>query len=341
MIINLKVPNGNVINIKAKYSGEFFNDLRNITFTTNTDIPSMQDYTRFKGVKAEWWPNTWGFKDGKGDVEDPIGLNGVPAYPLKAPWLPGEYRSNNYNFNWAQLRIRPGLTFQMDKSNGQGGSANGSSYRSNVNDLKYLSNADGSFNGTYSLYIKDDWGGDSGMLESWNIEFIYKKNFVPLLSLTQSDPESTTNKGGAKMQYLFGLEGNQWLFIRGDKLDNLRDPGYLAQSSTDLADLKHLRASLKNLKIDGGYHEANNKLYAVSDKTNGKKAPAASSSSQDTGFSFDSSGEGGDNTFAMMGTISNLSYNSYVGSGNINEPSKLSLSAVNAKIGNGSFKTRR
>jgi len=34
LIINLRAPNGNVINLKAKDSGESFNDLRNITFTT-------------------------------------------------------------------------------------------------------------------------------------------------------------------------------------------------------------------------------------------------------------------------------------------------------------------
>jgi len=337
LIINLKVPNGNVINVKAKYSGEFFNDLRDITFTTNANIPSMQDYTRYKGVKAEWWPNTWGFKDGKGDVEDPIGLSNVPAYPLSAPWLPGSYKGP-YNFNWAQLRIRPGLTFQMDKQNGQGSSDFGSSYRSNVNDLKYLSNPDGTFNGTYSLYIKDDWGSDQGMLDSWSVEFIYKKTFVPILSLTQSDPESTTNKGGAKMQYLFGLEGNQWLFIKGDALSNLKDPGYAPQNVTDLAELKHIRASLKNLKIDGGYHEANNKLYAVSDKVNGQNTQAPASGDSSTGFIFSAPGSGGDNTFSLIGSIANLSYNSYVGTGNINEPSELSLSAVNSKIGNGAFK---
>ena len=334
LIINLKVPNGNVINIKAKYSGSFFNDLRDITFTTNTDVFRMKDYS---GANIDWWPKG----SSQGYVEDPIGIGtqAQTAYPVKAPWLPAPY-NQPYNFNWAQLRIRPGLTFQMDKQNGQGAILGDSSYRSNVNDLKYLSNPDGRFNGTYSLYIKDDWGGDSGMLESWSIEFIYKKNFVPILSLTQSDPESTTNKGGAKMQYLFGLEGNQWLFIRGDKLDNLKDPGYAAQSSTDLADLTHLRSSLKNLKIDGGYHEANNKLYAVNDKVYGK-ASSGPQSAADSGseFNFSSDGSGGKNNFELMSPIGNLGFNSYVGSGNINEPSKLSLSSVVAKIGNGTFRS--
>lgn len=352
LIINLRVPNGNVINIKAKYSGEFFNDLRNITFTTNATALRMQDYTIHRNSKADWWPNNWGFKDGLGDIEDPIGLTG-PAYPLRAPWLPAPYQGN-YNFNWSQIRIRPGLTFQMDKNNGQGSSVDGVSYRSNVNDLKYLSNSDNTFMGTYSLYIKDDWGGDSGILENWNIEFFYKKIFTPILALTQSDPDNAVFKGSAKLQYLFGLEGNQYLFIKGDKVDRAQDPG---QSGI----LKYLRASLKNLKIDGGYHDANNKQYRVNDKVYGENtnpAPTSTQLANQTGqpsggssgnpddpaggapsdLFFDVPGSGGDNTFALMATISNVAYSTYVGTGNVNDPSKLSLSSVSAKIGNGEFR---
>ena len=75
----------------------------------------MQDYTIHRNVKADWWPNNWGFKDGKGDIYDPIGI--APSFSadtLKAPWLPAPY-NEAYNFDWSQLRIRPGLTFQMDK----------------------------------------------------------------------------------------------------------------------------------------------------------------------------------------------------------------------------------
>lgn len=333
LIINLRAPNGNVINIKAKYSGEFFNDLRNITFTTNSEGLTMQDYTNYKGVKADWWP---GFNGGPGSVYDPIGLgNSGPANTLNAPWLPAPY-NNNYNFNWSQLRIRPGLTFQMDKNNGQGSIVDGVNYRSNVNDVKYLSNPDSTFRGTYSLYIKDDWGSDSGILESWSIEFFYKKSFVPILALTQSDPENMIDKGEAKLQYLFGLEGNQYLFIKGDKVDKILDSG---NSSLD-----NLRASLKNLKIDGGYHSANNQRYLVNDKeygSNSNPAPSVPASSNTIGSSGNNSipqGKGGDDTFSVLGvTISNVSYSTYVGTGNLNVPSKLSIGAVSAKIGNGRF----
>ena len=364
MIINLRVPNGKVINLKAKYSGEYFNDLRKITFTTDTNILRMQDYTIHRNVKADWWPNNWGFKDGKGDIYDPIGLNGVPADPLKAPWLPAPY-TGDYNFDWSQLRIRPGLTFQMDKNNGQGTTAtlNGFNniytageeevdFRSSVNDLKYLVNDDGTFNGTYSLYIKDDWGGDSGMFEDWNIEFLYKKVYTPILTLTQSDVSNSTNPGAAKLQYLFGLEGNQYLFIVGDKVPKKEDPNVVITTSTGTTQpLLLLRSSLKNLKIDGGYHDANNRLYRVNDDvfgvnstpgtantldSNGIPVIPPTPNSTDSQFQ-NSEGSGGDNTFSLMSSIPNVSYSTYVGNGNLNDPNTLSLSAVSAKIGNGKF----
>ena len=278
MIINLRVPNGNVINLKAKYSGGFFNDLRNITFTTNTNFPKMQG--------LDLWPNS----KSKGYVYDPIGLpanpvTGAPAtglsYPVKSPWLSAPYYSSSYNFDWSQLMILPGLTFQMDKNNGQGTKTTLSGFnnisttgdeivdfRSSVNDLKYLSNADGTFNGTYSLYIKDDWGGDSGLFEDWNIEFLYKKVYTPILTLTQSDVTNSTNPGAAKLQYLFGLEGNQYLFIVGDKVNKVEDPFVDfrgVKKASGYTPLLNLRSSLKNLKIDGGYHDANNRMYRVND----------------------------------------------------------------------------
>ena len=370
MIINLKVPNGNVINIKAKYSGDFFNDLRNITFTTSTKELKMSDYTTWRNVKADWWPNDWGFKDGKGDIEDPIGIViagspvGATATPtsqtvlgaVTAPWLPAPYGQGSvkYNFSWAQLKIRNGLTFQMDKSNGQGTAVGGTSYRSNVNDLKYLSNEDNTFLGTYSLYIKDDWGGDSGLLESWSIEFFYKKEFTPILTLTQSDPENAINKGAAKLQYLFGLEGNQYLFIKGDKAINVSDPVLFQPSGVAPQILTQLKASLKSLKIDGGYHDANNRQYLVNDRVYGQNSsptsnpagtsdPASSNISGIPGETVPNTstitGSGGDNSFALMSPISNVAYSTYVGSGNLNEPNKLSLSAVSAKIGNGAFRS--
>lgn len=364
MIINLRVPNGKVINLKAKYSGEYFNDLRKITFTTDTNILRMQDYTIHRNVKADWWPNNWGFKDGKGDIYDPIGLNGVPADPLNAPWLPAPYKGS-YNFDWSQLRIRPGLTFQMDKNNGQGTTAtlNGFNniytdveeevdFRSSVNDLKYLVNDDGTFNGTYSLYIKDDWGGDSGLFESWSIDFLYKKVYTPILTLTQSDVSNSTNPGAAKLQYLFGLEGNQYLFIVGDKVPKKEDPNVVITTSTGTTQsLLLLRSSLKNLKIDGGYHDANNRLYRVNDDvfgvnstpgtantldSNGIPVIQPTPNSTDSQFQ-NSEGSGGDNTFSLMSSIPNVSYSTYVGNGNLNDPNTLSLSAVSAKIGNGKF----
>jgi subtilisin-like proprotein convertase family protein len=353
MIISLRVPNGNVINLKAKYSGSFFNDLRNITFTTKTDVPKMQG--------LNFWPtgtnrSEWGY------VWDPIGIpGGGAAYPIRAPWLPG---GGAYNFDWSQLRIRSGLTFQMDKNNGLGTSAtlNGFNniykdgvdeeidFRSNVNDIKYLVNDDGTFNGTYSLYIKDDWGGDSGLFEDWNIEFLYKKVYTPIFSLTQSDVLNTTNKGAAKLQYLFGLEGNQFLFIVGDKVAGA-DPNNTSSSA------KFLRASLKSLKIDGGYHDANNRLYRVNDAVFGEPEPVSSSTTPappsqgaagtiGTGENTQTgtitteltAGEGGDNSLSLLGlNIPNVSYSTYVGNGNLNDPNTLSISSVTAKIGNGKF----
>ena len=372
MIINLRVPNGNVINLKAKYSGSFFNDLRNITFTTNTNFPKMQG--------LDFWPNS----KSKGYVYDPIGLpanptTGAPAtglsYPVKSPWLQAPYYSPSYNFDWSQLMILPGLTFQMDKNNGQGTTAilNGFNnislvgvdenvdFRSSVNDLKYLSNPDGTFNGTYSLYIKDDWGGDSGIFEDWNIEFIYKKVYTPILTLTQSDVANTTNPGAAKLQYLFGLEGNQYLFIVGDKVNNVEDPAVDfrgVKKTSGHTPLLNLRSSLKNLKIDGGYHDANNRLYRVNDDVFGvNNSPTTNPIDSSTGLPTTSlgstigsttpattdllfqntAGSGGDNTFSLMETIENVSYSTYVGTGNLNNPNTLSLSSVTAKIGNGKF----
>jgi subtilisin-like proprotein convertase family protein len=355
MVINLRVPNGNVINLKAKYSGDFFNDLRNITFTTNTDSPKLQ------GLNL--WPNT----TNKGYVWDPIGLPAAggfpatgPSYPVKAPWLPAPYNnftesSSKYNFDWSQLRVISGLTFQMDKNNGLGTTTtlNGFNnillnntnevvdFRSSVNDLKYLVNADGTFNGTYSLYIKDDWGGDSGMFEDWNIEFLYKKVYTPILTLTQSDVSNTTNPGAAKLQYLFGLEGNQYLFIVGDKVNTKADPNVIVKTTTGTASLLNLRASLKNLKIDGGYHDANNKMYRVNDAIYGENTStnvgaSASGDTNPTGTTA-SVGSGGDNTLSLINPILNVSYSAYVGYGNLNDPTTLSLSSVTGKIGNGKF----
>jgi len=342
MIINLRVPNGNVINLKAKYSGGFFNDLRNITFTTNTNFPKMQG--------LNFWPNG----KNKGYVYDPIGLpanpsQGYPAtglsYPVKAPWLPTGYNNfsqsaSGYNFDWSQLMILPGLTFQMDKNNGLGTTTtvNGFNniletddetvdFRSSVNDLKYLSNPDGTFLGTYSLYIKDDWGGDSGLFEAWSIEFIYKKVYTPILTLTQSDVANSTNPGAAKLQYLFGLEGNQYLFIVGDKVPKINDIINITSGSTTAnLTLSNLSASLKNLKIDGGYHGANNRMYRVNDDLFGVDSNNPSVD-----------GVGGDNTFELLSNIENVSYSTYVGTGNLNNPNTLSLSSVTAKIGNGKF----
>ena len=332
MIINLRVPNGNVINLKAKYSGEFFNDLRDITFTTNTDSPKMQG--------LNFWPNG----NNLGYVWDPIGLPGGAgsAYPLKSPWLPAPYNSPTYNFDWGQLRIRSGLTFQMDKNNGQGTSTtlNGFNniyttgdetidFRSSVNDLKYLTNEDGTFNGTYSLYIKDDWGGDSGLFESWSIDFLYKKVYTPILTLTQSDVSNSTNPGAAKLQYLFGLEGNQYLFIVGDKVNKREN---IVKTTTTTKTIYSLRSSLKNLKIDGGYHDANNRQYRVNDEVYGVNETSVPNS----GLPY--IGSGGDNNFNVLDTkIENVSYSTYVGNGNLNNPVTLSISAVSAKIGNGKF----
>ena len=323
LIINLRVPNGNVINLKAKGSGEYFNDLRNITFTTNTDSPKM--------AGLNFWPN----ETSNGYVWDPIGLPGAsPAYPVKAPWLQVPYLGT-YNFDWAQLRIRSGLTFQMDKTNGQGTIANLNGFNnilkpdgdeeidfaSNINDLKFILNEDGTFAGTYSLYIKDDSGGNSGIFEDWNIEFLYQKFDSPILSLTQSDPGNEVNPGNPKYQYLFGIEGNQYLVIVGDKVSNIADPHAFVSTTTGTAPLLDLKASLSNLKIDGGYHVGNNKMYQVND------------------LAFVNSGVpsfGGENTFALTNPIDNLSYTAYTGYGNLNEGS-LSIGAVNAKIGNGKF----
>ena len=224
-------------------------------------------------------------------------------------------------------------------------------FRSSVNDLKYLVNADDTFNGTYSLYIKDDLGGDSGLFEDWSIEFLYKKVYTPILSLTQSDVENSTNPGGAKLQYLFGLEGNQYLFIVGDKTPKKADPNVVITTTTGTTQsLLMLKASLKNLKIDGGYHDANNRLYQVNDdvfgvntspttnpiNTTGEPTTSLGSNNTDVQFQ-NTTGSGGDNTFSLMNTIDNVSYSTYVGNGNLNLPSTLSLSAVSAKIGNGKF----
>jgi len=331
LIINLRAPNGNVINLKAKDSGESFNDLRNITFTTKSTQPKMKDLA--------WWPNG----SSLGYIWDPIGIDANPhtgttasgpSYPLKAPWLPIPY-DFDYNFKWSQVRIRSGLVFQMDKMNGEGGTANlvtsppippggatwsntidGSNsqtidFRSNVNDLKYLLNNDGTFNGTYSLYIKDDVSGNSGILEDWNIEFLYKKVYTPILTLTQSDPSNAVNKGAPKLQYLFGLEGNQYLFIVGDKLTTKDDDNGLS----------YLLPSLKNLKIDGGFHDANNRLYLVDDDL----------------YGINNNINGG-NTFGIS-DIDNISYYNYVGSGDVNNTTTLSLSGVSSKMGNGRFKS--
>jgi len=219
-------------------------------------------------------------------------------------------------------------------------------------------NDDGTFNGTYSLYIKDDWGGDSGMFEDWNIEFLYKKVYTPILTLTQSDVANSTNPGAAKLQYLFGLEGNQYLFIVGDKVPKKVDPNVVITTSTGTQSLLLLRSSLKNLKIDGGYHDANNRLYRVNDDvfgvnnsaTTNPTNPLTSSPIISLGSTVgsttpavadlqfqNSEGSGGDNTFSLMSSIPNVSYSTYVGNGNLNDPNTLSLSAVSAKIGNGKF----
>ena len=328
LIINLRAPNGNVINLKAKGSGQSFNDLRNITFTTNTSQRKMR--------YLNWWPNG----SNLGYIWDPIGVTNStypitnPTYPLNAPWLPTPYNFD-YNFKWSQIRIVSGLTFQMDKVNGEGGSAtlvtganNWSNiintgvinvdFRSNVNDLRYLLNSDGTFKGTYSLYIKDDKSGDTGLLEDWNIEFLYKKNYTPILTLTQSDPSNVVNKGAPKLQYLFGLEGNQYLFIVGDKIK------YVNPTDGSTQSVGYVLASLKNLKIDGGFHDANNKQYLFNDKI--------------YGLSNSTIGNGG-NTFEIGSDIENISYSNYVGSGDLNNTTTLSISGVTAKIGNGKFKS--
>jgi len=363
LVINLRAPNGKVINLKAQGSGEGFNDLRKITFTTSSN------YTKMRGLN--WWPSGVG----NGYIWDPIGVplysgNNIataaaPSYPLRAPWLPTAFtQSTSYNFNWSQLRIISGLTFQMDKSIGQGSSlelSNGGGFsnlidtsltsesidfRSNVNDLKYLLNDDSSFNGTYSLYIKDAASGDSGMLEDWNIEFIYKKLYTPILSLTQSDPNNVVNPGAPKQQYLYGLEGNQYIFIVGDKTTVQLDPYAVRRSSTGVtSSVYDLKPTLKNLKVDGGFHSGNNELYSVNDKVYGDITTVSQNlvpntvNTQKTTVSptFSDFGSGGLNTFELNNPIENISYSTYIGTGNLNNPSTLSLKGVSAKIGNGKF----
>ena len=365
LVINLRAPNGKVINLKAQGSGESFNDLRKITFTTRPE------YVKMKGLN--WWPSG----NNRGYIYDPIGIpsysgstiisGASSSYPLRSPWLP--YGGNivpSYNFNWSQIRIIEGLTFQMDKSTGQGSSlllskgtifsnvidtsltTESIDFRSNVNDLKYLLNDDGSFNGTYSLYIKDYSGGDSGLLEDWNIEFLYKTIYTPILSLTQSDPGNAINQGAPKQQYLFGLEGNQYVFIVGDKSKVKEDPyavrKFLSGATSSVVDLK---PTLKNLKIDGGFHSGNNELYSVNDRVYGDsdaisqtqiQQPAINTQIKTTASpTFSDSGSGGANTFELNNPIENIAYSTYIGTGNLNDSSTLSLKGVSAKIGNGKF----
>jgi len=337
LIINLRVPNGNVINLKAKGSGDYFNDLKNVTFTTSANYPKIRDLNP--------WPGGTSINDpvslGQGYLWDPIGLSSTqngpkfPAYPVKAPWLPTTYK-DKYNFDWSQLTFLYGLTFQMDKINGQGTITNLNGFNniykknldeeidfmSNINDLNFILNEDGTFAGTYSLYIKDDGIGNSGLIESWNVEFIYKKFDSPILSLTQSDPSNETNPGNPTQQYLFGLEGNQYLIIMGDKVPNKTDNNSYLTTQTGTASLTYLKASLSNLKIDGGYHKGNNKMYQIDDEVFG--------ASNVPSF-------GGNNTFVLADPIENISYTAYVGYGDLNDKKQLSIGSVNAKIGNGKF----
>ena len=368
LVINLRAPNGKVINLKAQGSGESFNDLRKITFT------SKIDYVKMKGLN--WWPNG----NSRGYIWDPIGVpvysgntiirQATASYPLTSSWLPAAtigapFGSSAYNFNWSQIRIIDGLIFQMDKSIGQGsplvlskstefsnvidtsGITQSIDFRSNVNDLKYLLNDDGSFNGTYSLYIKDYAMGDSGLLEDWNIEFIYKTIYTPILSLTQSDPSNSVNQGAPKQQYLFGLEGNQYIFIVGDKSKVKEDPYAVRRSLSGVtSSVVDLKPTLKNLKIDGGFHSGNNELYGVNDEVYGDTSISQTQIQQPVintqiittvSPTFTDSGSGGANTFELNNTIENISYSTYVGTGNLNDPSTLSLKGVSAKIGNGKF----
>ena len=471
LIINLRAPNGNVINLKAKGSGEYFNDLRNITFSTRTDLPMMKNlffwpkeenkgyiedpigitttatgskiriididnkgnleelgktlvppgtivdlgentiicndksnsaiYVRIKPVQGyenvEYKlhrylsvfetgkykaPKVWTTVSAKGDREiyfetkddlnkhsfyvevgtdfefdceikikydnktlsaplkrQQVLLNTTQAgsivYPVNAPWLQAPYKDDE-NFDWPSLRIRPDLTFQMDKANVQGGIANLKGFNnilknnlaeeidfsSNINNLSYMLNEDGTFNGTYSLYIKDDSNGNSGLLEYWDIEFIYEKLKNPILSLTQSDVKNEINPGNPKYQYLFGLEGNQYLIIVGDRLEKKIDSNAFITTTTGTASLSYLKASLSNLKIDGGYHIGNNKMYQIDDVTFGTNSTPEFL---------------GNNTFKLVDSIENISYTAYVGYGNLNDDNQTEVGTVVGKIGNGKF----
>ena len=179
------------------------------------------------------------------------------------------------------------------------------------------------------------------------------------MTLTQSDVANSTNPGAAKLQYLFGLEGNQYLFIVGDKVPKIEDVITIGGGSTTATQsIFNLRASLKNLKIDGGYHDGNNRLYRVNDAvygvntspttnpldSSGQPLPSIGSSpnsinSSETDLLFKNAvtGEGSDNSFSLLSPISNVSYSTYVGFGNLNDPNSLSLSSVTGKIGNGKF----
>lgn len=195
-------------------------------------------------------------------------------------------------------------TFKMKKDIGVGYG----SYRSNTKDIRKLLNSSTHPNtivGDWTLYIKDDSRLDSGVLKSWNIEFIFddtsNKNYIGVL--TQSTVNQSYN--------FYGLQGNQYIIFVADPV-----PSTIAGT--------YALVTLGNLKIEESYHPQNNTIVTVGTNSS-------------VGNLYRNNG----NTLFIPNSINgNYSYQATVGVGNtLNATQSLTYSIVHTRAGTGRFKS--
>jgi subtilisin-like proprotein convertase family protein len=193
-------------------------------------------------------------------------------------------------------------TFKMKKDIGVGYGA----YRSNTKDIGKLLNSftyPNTIVGDWTLYIKDDSALDSGILKSWDIEFIFddtsNKNYVGVL--TQST---------ATQSYKFyGLQGNQYIIFVADPVPSTISGTYAL-------------VTLNDLKIEESYHPQNNTIITVG-----------------TNSSIGNLYRNNSNILFTPNSINgNYSYQATVGTGNtLNATQSLTYSIVHTRGGTGRF----
>lgn len=121
-------------------------------------------------------------------------------------------------------------------------------------------------------------------------------NSIKISSLTHSGPSASL--GYTTPVEFYGLKGNQYIYFKG------------AYTGDEVTGATYCKTFIKNIKIDGGYNDGNNKQYLINY---------------------------GSTQSSLVSQLTNATYSSIVGYGDTVSGSTNNLSNVFSKIGNGKF----